>query len=75
MKFIKNTLVPKHKTVTYAIFVADIRPQKDKQRIMRLTEGGNRLEYDGGNITEMSVLGTTKICVKSVISTSEARFG
>ena len=43
MKFIKKRLGPKHKTVTYAIFVADICPQKDEPRIMRLTAGGNRL--------------------------------
>ena len=29
MKFIKNQLVPKHKTVTYARFVVDIIPQKE----------------------------------------------
>ena len=43
MKFIKKRLGPKHKTVTYAIFVADICPQKDEPSIMRLTAEGNRL--------------------------------
>ena len=43
MKFIKKKLVLKLKTVTYARFVSDTRPQKDKQRRMRLTLGGNRL--------------------------------
>ena len=28
LEFIKKKLVPKHKTVTYTIFVADIKPQK-----------------------------------------------
>ena len=40
MNFIKNKLVPKQKTVTYEIFVADIRPQKDEPRRTRLTAGG-----------------------------------
>ena len=29
MKFVKKQLVPKHKIVTYAIFVSYIRPQND----------------------------------------------
>ena len=75
IKFIKNKLFPKHKTVTYAIFVSDIRPQIDEPRRMRFTAGGKILEYDGENITETSGLETTKILVDSVISTPEARFG
>ena len=43
MAFIKKKLVTKPKTVTYAIFVAYIRPQKDESRKMRLASGGNRL--------------------------------
>ena len=36
---------------------------------MRLTAGGNILEYDGKNSTETPGLGKTKILVNSVIST------
>ena len=56
MRFIKKKLVPKHKTVTYARFVADIRPQKDEPRRTRLNAGGKILEYDGIMSTEMSGL-------------------
>ena len=41
MHFIKKHQVPKGKRVTYARFVADIRPHKDEQERMRLTAGGN----------------------------------
>ena len=75
MKSIKNKIMPKQKTVNYARFVADIRPQKYEPRIMILTAGGKRIEHDGRNSTETSGLETTKILVNSVISTPEARFG
>ena len=73
MKFIKNKLVSKQKTVTYARFVADIPPQKDETRVIILTARDNILEYDGKKSTETSVLETTKILVNSVLSTPEAR--
>ena len=75
MQFIKNKLVPRHKTVTYEIFVTDIRPKKYEPRKMILTAGGNRLEYQGKKSTEKSGLETNKILVNSIISTPEARFG
>ena len=43
MKFIKNQLVPKHKTVTYVSFLSGILPQKYKPRRMILTAGVDRL--------------------------------
>ena len=47
MKFIKNQLVPNHKTITYARFVVDIIPQKYEPITMRLLSGGNISEYEG----------------------------
>ena len=43
IKFIKNQLVTKYKTVTYASFVADIRPQTNEAGILRLTTLWKRL--------------------------------
>ena len=74
MKFIKKHLVPKHKIVTYAIFLAYIRPKKDEPNRMRHNVGGNILEYDENNSTETLVLEATKILVSSVISTPGAIF-
>ena len=67
MKFIKKKLFPKHKTVTYERFVADISPQKEETRKMRFTVEGEILGYDGEKGTELSGLETTKILVNSVI--------
>jgi hypothetical protein len=75
MRFITKQQVPKGKIVTYARFVADIRPQKDEPNRMRLTAGGDRLPYDGKKSTETAGLETTKILLNSVISTPGARFG
>ena len=74
MKFIHKQNVPKGKIVTYARFVADIRPQKDEPNRMRLTAGGDRLPYDGKKSTETAGLETTKILFNSVVSTPGARF-
>eukprot|EP00978_Attheya_sp_CCMP212_P015890 scaffold41124_cov54-Attheya_sp.AAC.2 len=63
MKFIHKQNVPKGKIVTYAQFVADIRPQKDEPHRMRLTVGGDRLPYDRKKSTETAGLETTKILI------------
>jgi hypothetical protein len=74
MHFIPKTQIPKGKIVTYARFVADIRPQKDEPARVRLTAGGDRLPYDGKKSTETAGLETTKTLLNSVISTPGARF-
>jgi hypothetical protein len=74
MKFISKHKVPKHKTITYARFVSDIRPQKDEQERVRLTAGGNRLPYEGKTSTETAGLETTKILLNSTISTKDGKF-
>ncbi len=74
MHFIMKEDVPKGKIVTYARFVADVRPQKDEANRMRLTAGGDRLPYDGKKSTETAGLETTKILLNSVVSTPGARF-
>ena len=74
MQFIKKKQVPKGKIITYARFVADIRPQKDEKERMRLTAGGDRLIYDGKKSTETAGLETTKMLLNSVVSTPNAKF-
>ena len=60
--------------ITYARFVARIRAQKAEQYRVRLTAGGNRLDYGGKKSTESATLETIKIFLNSVISTDHARF-
>ena len=45
MEFIKKSEVPKDKKVTYANFVLDYRPLKSEPLRVRLTVGGDKLDY------------------------------
>ena len=74
MFFIKKSDVPRHKTVTYAIFVCDHRPQKEETRRTRLVVGGNLVIYNGEVSTPTADLTTAKILFNSVLSTTEAKF-
>jgi hypothetical protein len=75
MRIINKKQFPKAQIITYARFVADIRPQNNKPHRMRLTAGGDRLPYDGKKSTETAGLETTKILLNSVISPPGAKFG
>ena len=56
---IKN--IPKDRTVTYARIVVDYRPQKDDPNRVRITVGGNLIDYPGELMTQTANLTTTKI--------------
>ena len=72
--FIKHSQVPKHKTVTYGRFVCDIRPQKAEKERMRLTVGGNLINYDGDVSTQTGNLTTSTCLWNSVVSTPDAEY-
>ena len=74
MFFVNRKDVPEHKTVTYSRMVCDIRPQKEETHRMRMTAGGDRLEYAGKTSTESASLETIKIHWNSVLSTPKARY-
>jgi hypothetical protein len=70
-----NTIVfiPKHKVpagrkVTYARFVCAFRPLKEEKYRVRLTVGGDRLEYPDDPSSPAAALTDTKIMINSVIS-------
>eukprot|EP00804_Cyclotella_cryptica_P018372 CCRYP_015481-RA/>CCRYP_015481-RA protein AED:0.17 eAED:0.17 QI:0/0/0/1/1/1/2/0/862 len=69
---IKN--IPKDRTVTYARIVVDYRPQKDDPNRVRITVGGNLINYPGELTTRTADLTTAKILWNSTISTPGARF-
>ena len=71
--FIHKTDVPANKRPTYARFVADIRPQKAEQHRVRMTIGGNLIEYDGDVSSPTGSLTTYKMHCNDVISTPGAR--
>lgn len=72
--FIRKDEVPSNKTVTYARFVCDIRPQKEEQERVRMTVGGDRIEYPHDVSTKTADIVTAKILLNSTVSTHDARF-
>jgi hypothetical protein len=66
--------IPKDRTVTYARIVVDYRPQKDDPNRVRITVGGNLIDYPGELTTRTADLTTSKILWNSIISTPGAKF-
>ena len=69
---IKN--IPKDQKVTYAWIVVDYRPQKKDPNRVRITAGGNLIQYPYELTTRTANLPTSKILWNSVISTPGARY-
>ena len=66
--------IPKDRTVTYARVVVDYRPQKEDPNRVRITVGGNLINYPGELTTRTADLVTSKILWNSVVSTPNARY-
>ena len=66
--------IPKHKVITYARLVVDFRPQKKDPNRVRMTAGGNLIQYSGELTTRTADLTTAKIIWNSTISTPGARY-
>eukprot|EP00804_Cyclotella_cryptica_P021425 CCRYP_019559-RA/>CCRYP_019559-RA protein AED:0.45 eAED:0.45 QI:0/-1/0/1/-1/1/1/0/134 len=61
------------KDVTYGRIVANFRPEKEDPYRIRLTVGGNRINYPGDCGTPTADMITVKILLNSVISTLSAK--
>ena len=66
--------IPKDQTVTYAQTVVDYRSQKDDPNRVRITAGGNLIEYPYKLTTRTADLKTSKILWNSVLSTPGAKY-
>ena len=66
--------IPKGKVVTYARIVVDYREQKEDPNRVRITAGGNLINYPGELTTRTADLTTSKIMWNSTISTPGARY-
>ena len=75
MFFIRRSSVPTNKKVTYGRLVSTIRPNKAEKNRVRLTVGGDRLEYAGDASSTCAAITTVKLLVNSVISNIDAKFG
>ena len=67
-------LIPKDRTVTYGRVVVDYCPQKKDPNQVRITVGGNLIQYPGELTTRTADLTTSKLLWNSILSTEEARF-
>jgi hypothetical protein len=58
--FIPKSLVPAHKRPTYGRICCNYQPQKEEKYHVRLTVGGNQIDYPGNKSTPMADLTTAK---------------
>jgi hypothetical protein len=70
--FIKLTNVPKDRKITYGKIVCDNKPHKNEKECVRLTVGGDRLDYSGDVATSTADITTFKILINSTLSTEDA---
>jgi hypothetical protein len=70
--FIKLTNIPKDRQITYGKIVCDYKPHKKEKERVRLTVGGDRLDYSGDVATSTADITTFKILINSTISTAYA---
>jgi hypothetical protein len=70
--FIKLTNIPKDRQITYSKIVCDYKPHKKEKERVRLTVGGDRLDYPGDVATSTADITTFKILINSTLSTADA---
>jgi hypothetical protein len=70
--FIKLTNIPKDRNITYGKKVCYYKPHKQEKECVRLTVGGDRLDYSGDVSTSMADITTLKILINSILSTEDA---
>ena len=69
IRFFACNNIPVIYTITYSHIVVNVKTQKEDPILLRLTVGGNRIEYPGKLTTKTSYLTTLKIHINYVIST------
>lgn len=73
-RFIKKSDVPKDRNATYVRVVVADRPRKAEEERVRVTVGGDKVDYPGEVSTKTSELVTAKVLLNSVISDPDALF-
>ena len=68
MEFIPKQNVPQDRKVTYSNFVCDYRPLKSEPFRVRMTVGGDKLEYPDETASPAASLIETKLIINCVIS-------
>jgi hypothetical protein len=70
--FIKLTNIPKERKITYGKIVCDYKPHKKEKERVRLTLGGDTLNYSGDVATSTADITTFKILINNTLSTEDA---
>jgi hypothetical protein len=70
--FVELTNIPKDRQITYGKIVCDYKPHKIEKERVRLTVGGDRLDYSGDVATSTADITTFKILINSTLSTADA---
>ena len=68
MFFTTKDNIPKDRKITYANFICNIRPQKPETHRVRLTAGGEKLDYPGDPSYPAVSLLNVKIHINITIS-------
>jgi hypothetical protein len=71
--FIDLNNIPKDRRITYGKLVFDFKPNKTEKHRVRLTVGGDRLDYSGDTATSTADITTFKILINSTLSTTEPK--
>jgi hypothetical protein len=70
--FIDLKNIPDDRKITYGKIVCDYKPHKKEKEHVRLTVGGDRLDYSGNVATSTADITTLKILINSTLSTEDA---
>jgi hypothetical protein len=64
--------ISEDRKITYGKIVYDYKPHKQEKERVRLTIGGDRLDYSGDVATSTADITTFKIIINSTLSTKDA---
>jgi hypothetical protein len=64
--------IPNDRKITYGKKICDYKPHKKENERVRLTVGGDRLDYSGDVATSRADIKTFKILINSTLSTKDA---
>jgi hypothetical protein len=70
--FFNLTNIPKDRKITHGKIVCNYKPHKKEKECVRLTVGGDRLDYSGDVATSTADITTFKILINSNLSTEGA---
>jgi hypothetical protein len=70
--FIDLKNIPNDRKITYGKIVCDYKPHKKEKERVRLTVGGDRLDYSGDVATSTADITTFNIIINSTLSTKDA---